>query len=207
MQSWVQDIGEIIRNKPFVIFTLILVGYYYLYMQMFLTIPKFAESLTGDSTGVAYVYLTISLSVIIFQMPVAKWLEKFPNRLTLIGIGSLFMGTGLFLFSFSTNLPYLLLNSLIFALGTMISGPLLMDAVPDFAPKRQLASYYGFNGFSLAIGGALSTIVGGWFYDLGIAVQVPDLPWFICMLVGLFVAFSFHTLQVKTRQHQQGINT
>jgi DHA1 family multidrug resistance protein-like MFS transporter len=198
LQSWTQDIQIILKNKPFVIYTFILIGYYYLYMQLFLTVPKFAQTLTGSAAGVGYVYSTISITVILFQMRIAKTLEKYSNRFTMIGIGTLFMGIGLFGLGFSHTLPVLLGNSVIFAFGTMISGPLLIDAVPYFAPKKQLASYYGFNGYSLAIGGALSTIIGGWFYDLGKANGWSGLPWFVCLIVAVIVAWSLHGLQASS---------
>ncbi|WP_240675710.1 MFS transporter [Ammoniphilus sp. CFH 90114] len=198
--SWMQDIHEMVKDKPFVIYTIILIGYYYLYMQLFLTIPKLAQTLTGDSQAVAYIYATISGSVILLQMHVAKYLEKFTQRMTLIGIGSLLMGTGLFMFSFSNSLWELLINAFIFALGTMISGPVLMDVVPILAPREKLASYYGFNGYSLAIGGALSTSLGGWIYDLGLSLNWKGLPWMVCLLVSLLVAWSLHNLEGKHSQ-------
>ncbi|WP_134698523.1 MFS transporter [Ammoniphilus sp. YIM 78166] len=193
--SWAQDVKEIIKDTPFVIYTIILIGYYYLYMQLFLTIPKLAQTLTGQSESVAYIYAVISGSVILLQMHVTKWLEKYQQRMTLIGIGSLLMGTGLFLFSFSTTLWELLINSFIFAVGIMISGPVLMDIVPILAPKQKLASYYGFNGYSLAIGGALSTSLGGWIYDLGAQINWSALPWFCCLFVSLVVTWSLHRLE------------
>jgi DHA1 family multidrug resistance protein-like MFS transporter len=206
--SWVQDIGYIITDIRFVIYTVILIGYYYLFMQMFLTIPKLAENLLGNSKGVAYAYATISLSVILGQMQVAKWLNRYTNRLTWIGIGSLVMGMGLFLFSFAPNLPILLIFCTIFALGTMIAGPIIMDVVPMLAPRNKLASYYGFNGYSLAIGGALSTTAGGWFYDLGSKYEVPYLPWLICLLVAVFVLLGLIGLErkyAKEKKYRSGI--
>lgn len=193
--SLAQDIGYIITDYRFIMYTVILIGYYYLFMQMFLTIPKLAESLLGNAKGVSYAYATISLSVILGQMQVAKWLNRYANRFTLIGIGALVMGIGLFLFSFAPNLPILLIFCIIFAIGTMIAGPVIMDVVPMLAPRNKLASYYGFNGYSLAIGGALSTTAGGWFYDLGSKYEMEYLPWLVCLLVAVFVMWGLKGLE------------
>lgn len=193
--SLAQDIGYIITDYRFIMYTVILIGYYYLFMQMFLTIPKLAETLLGNAKGVSYAYATISLSVILGQMQVAKWLNRYANRFTLIGIGALVMGIGLFLFSFAPNLPILLIFCIIFAIGTMIAGPVIMDVVPMLAPRNKLASYYGFNGYSLAIGGALSTTAGGWFYDLGSKYEMEYLPWLVCLLVAVFVMWGLKGLE------------
>ncbi|MCC2685875.1 MAG: transporter [Paenibacillaceae bacterium] len=202
--SVIKDIQTIFKDRPFVAYTLILIGYYYLFMQLFLTVPQLAEAATGSKSGVAYVYAAISLSVILFQLPITRMLQEVENRFMLIGLGALVMGVGLFVFGFAGGLPLLLVGSVIFALGTMIAGPLLMDVVPMFAPPGKLASYYGFNGYALAIGGALSTIVGGWFYDLGDLWGWPGFPWTVCLAVGLIAAWRLYRLKDgKNRFHLQ----
>jgi DHA1 family multidrug resistance protein-like MFS transporter len=193
--SVIKDIQTILKDRPFVVYTLILIGYYYLFMQLFLTVPQLAEAASGSKNGVAYVYAAISLSVILFQLPITRMLQEVDNRFMLIGLGALVMGVGLFVFGFAGGLPLLLVGSVIFALGTMIAGPLLMDVVPMFAPLGKIASYYGFNGYALAIGGALSTIVGGWFYDLGVLWGWPGFPWTVCLAVGLIAAWRLYRLK------------
>lgn len=195
--SLLRDLGSILTDYRFILYTVILIGYYYLFMQMFLTIPKMAEKLMGDSHGVAYAYSTIALTVIFGQMQVAKWLNTYSNRFMLIAIGSLVMGIGLFMFSFAPNLPILLIFCFIFAVGTMIAGPIINDVVPVIAPRSKLASYYGFNGYSLAIGGALSTTVGGWFYDLGEKYDMDFLPWGVCLGVAVVVFVALKMLGAK----------
>lgn len=202
-ESVMKDIQTIFKDKPFVVYTLILIGYYYLFMQLFLTMPQLAEAVTGSKSGVAYIYAAISLSVILFQLPITRLLQSIENRFMLIGLGTLVMGVGLFLFAFADNLPLLLAGSVVFALGTMIAGPLLMDVVPMFAPPGKIASYYGFNGYSLAIGGALSTIVGGWFYDLGALWGWPALPWSVCLAVGAVAAWRLYRLKDGRNRFRQ----
>lgn len=97
------------------------------------------------------------------------------------------MGCGLMLIVLSEGLTLIIIASAVFAFGTMIAAPLLMDVVHYFATPRLLASYYGFNGYSLGIGGALSTSLGGWFYDKGSEQGFPLLPWLICAIVEIIV--------------------
>ncbi|MDF2960435.1 MAG: transporter [Paenibacillus sp.] len=185
-----KDIGQIVRDLPFVSYTFILIGYYYLYMQLFLTIPRLAVTITGDPASVAYVYATVSLSVVGLQLYVTRLFGRFPNRFPLIGLGAFIMGLGLFGFGFADGLFMLCAAGFLFSVGTMISAPLLMDVVPMFAAPRLIASYYGFNGYSMALGGALSTSLGGWFYDIGEARGMPLLPWGLCLAVSVIVLAS-----------------
>ncbi|MGE5702753.1 MAG: MFS transporter, partial [Clostridia bacterium] len=134
-----QTLGEsflyILKDKPFMLYTFILVGYYYLYMQTFLTIPQFVEDTLGSKAAVGIVLSTVSLATIVLQMKIIRWLENFSQRLTLIGLGALVMGLALFLFAFANSLWAIMIDAVIFALGTMISMPYLIEMVPRFAPK------------------------------------------------------------------------
>jgi DHA1 family multidrug resistance protein-like MFS transporter len=185
-----KDIRSILKNMPFVMYTLVLIGYFYLNMQMVLTIPKLVVSITGEQTSVAYVYGIVALSVVCLQLMVTRFMERFPNRFVLIGLGALLMGIALMLFGLSDGWLMLFISSLLFAMGTMISAPLMLDVVQMFATPRLMASYYGFNGYSIALGGALSTSLGGWFYDVGEARGLPLLPWTLCLIVSVLVIVS-----------------
>jgi DHA1 family multidrug resistance protein-like MFS transporter len=197
-QSIVQDIGEIVKNAPFIFYTFVLMGYFYLFMQLYLTVPRLAVRITGDSTSVAYIYAVVSISVICFQLYVSKLIENFPNRFIMIGLGSLIMGISLFLMGSSNGIFMLCFSAVIFAAGTMIAAPVIMDVIPLFAPPRLMASYYGFNGYSMAVGGALSTSLGGWFYDKGEHLGMPLLPWFICLTVSFIVMGCMYFLEDRS---------
>ena len=87
------------------------------------------------------------------------------------------MAVSHFSLSQSSTPLHLALCAFLLAFGTMISSPVTYELVPYFAEGRWLGAYYGFNGYALAIGGALSATLGGWTYDLGHQWGVPLLPW------------------------------
>jgi len=190
-----ESMSIVLKDKRFVRFTLILMGYYYLNMQVFLTIPLLVEHVTHNKAYVGIVLSALSLFVILFQMKVTHWLEGYQQRLTLIGIGTLVMSMGLFLFTFADSLWMLLVDVFLYALGTMIAVPNLVDVVPRFAPKELVGAYYGFNGYSIAIGGSLGQVAGGWVYDVGLKLQATWLPWTLCLVVGLLVAWMLYQME------------
>ncbi|MCK9912417.1 hypothetical protein MXD81_24900, partial [Microbacteriaceae bacterium K1510] len=63
-----------------------------------------------------------------------------------------------------------------------------------------VGSYYGFNGYSLAIGGSVGQLVGGYIYDLGKVWQLGWLPWSICLVVGIVVAWNLHRMEERGEQ-------
>lgn len=198
--SMKESIVFVLRDRFFITYTLILVGYYYLYMQIFLTIPQLVEDVMHNQTYVGIVLSAVSVSVILFQMKILQLVQNYTQRLTLIGMGAFVMGIGLFLLQFADNLWLLIINAFIFSLGTMISVPQLVDMVPRFAPKEHVGAYYGFNGYSLAFGGSIGQLVGGWMYDLGKNWHVEWLPWSVCLLVGMIVAWSLHRMDGRVEQ-------
>lgn len=196
-QSFAQSFMHVIKDKSFMLYTLILIGYYYLYMQIFLTIPQFVEDTLGSKSSVGIVLSTVSLATILLQMRIMQWLDHFNQRFTLIGLGALIMGIGMFCFTFADSLWSIMADSVIFALGTMISMPYLIDMVPRFAPKDQIGAYYGFNGYSLAFGGSTGTFIGGWVYDVSMKNHMPWFSWSLCLLVGIIVAWLLYRLDQK----------
>ncbi len=186
----------VLKDRLFIRFTVILMGYYYLNMQIFLTIPQLVEDVTHSKTLVGVVLSTISVSVVLLQMKVSEWMESYPQRLTLIGIGTLVMSIGLFLLAFADTLWLLLVDAFLYALGTMIAVPNLVDMVPRFAPREHVGAYYGFNGYSLAVGGSIGQFVGGWVYDTSVRLHAAWLPWTICLLVGVLVAWHMHRMEL-----------
>lgn len=189
----------ILRDRPFLLYTAVLVGFYYLYMQMFLTIPKLTEDVLGSKAGVGTVLATVSVSVIVLQMRIVRMLEVMEQRFFLIGTGTLIMGAGLFMLAFSHSLLALMADAFVFAVGTMISVPYLVDMVARFAPREHLGAYYGFNSYALALGGSLGTFAGGWAYDLGQHLKIGWFPWLMCLIIGGVVFLGMLGLERSQR--------
>ncbi|USG63712.1 MFS transporter [Brevibacillus ruminantium] len=200
------SMSVVIQDRRFVRYTMILMGYYYLNMQLFLTIPQLVEDVTARKADVGIVLSAISVSVILLQMKVSQWLEGYNQRFTLIGIGALVMGVGLFLLAFADNLWMLIVNAFLYALGTMIAVPNVVEVVPRLAPKEQVGAYYGFNGYSLAIGGSFGQFAGGWVYDTARHLGASWLPWTICLVIGIWVAWQMHRMEQSIQAENRGKN-
>jgi DHA1 family multidrug resistance protein-like MFS transporter len=194
----VESMSHVLKDRQFVRYTVILMGYYYLYMQIFLTIPQLVEDVMDSKAYVGIVLSTISVSVILLQMRVTQWLQGYTQRLTLIGIGALVMSVGLFLLAFADTLWLLILDAFLFSLGTMITVPNLVDMVPRFAPKEHVGAYYGFNGYSLAVGGSFGQFLGGWVYDTAVRLHAAWLPWTLCLAVGMLVAWKLYQMEQES---------
>jgi len=192
---------SVLSNRAFVIYTFFLTGYFYLYTQLWITVPKVLFDLTHERSSVTAIYAVVGISVVLLQLRLSQWLAPLPRRFALIGIGTLLMAVALFGMGYSKH--YLFLGFL-FALGTMISNPITFEVIPRFAARGQLGAYYGFNGYALAIGGALSASLGGWTYDFGHAMGFPNLPWWVCLITGVIVFVGLHWLERNLGTTREG---
>lgn len=190
-ESLRQGLGTVLADRSFVLYTFFLIGYYYLYVQMWITVPRFIVDMGGGTELVGLFYGTVAGSIILWQMRVSDYLKDYPHRYSLIGIGSLLMAFALFGLSLSSTAFTVLLVALLFAFGSMIADPVAYEVISHFAEETSLGAYHGFNGYAVAIGGALSSSLGGWLYDVGRARGFVMLPWITCLVVGLCLFAMF----------------
>jgi MFS family permease len=66
--SW----GEPLRNRPFVLFTLSIFGYFFLYNQVYLGLPLEVERVTGSTTSVGLLFTMLAVVGIFGQMPITS---------------------------------------------------------------------------------------------------------------------------------------
>ena len=50
----------------------------------------------------------------------------------------------------------------------------------------------GFSRLGLALGGALGYTGGGWMYDTGHSMNMPELPWILLGIVGFITLFALY---------------
>lgn len=186
------------HDRPFVILTLLLVGFWFMWVQLSISLPLAAQrwgaptlqtplgSLTIN--GVAWVYALNAGLTVVLQYPVlwlsTRWLRPFPTMV----LGSGLMAIGLGLVASSASLAALLGCVAIFSLGAMLIQPVMHTVTADMADPRVFGAYFGFNALALALGGGLGNFMGGWLYDVAARWGWLELPWLIFCGVGLVVA-------------------
>lgn len=186
------NIGTVWNDRPFVLITVLLVGYYSIYSQINITLPLVSTKLSGSEDGISYVYLINSGLNIALQFLVIRLLARFFKPLTLIGLGTLVAGVGMFLVSFAGSFIFLLFCVVLYALGRLVVEPMIAVLVSDYATEATLASYFGFSSLAMGFGGVFGSFLGGFLYDLGLQNNLPGLCWwfFGCLGVGVMVGVA-----------------
>lgn len=189
----------VFKDKRFLVYTFMLGGFYYLYSQLYLLVPRAIGDLGVSDSRMRHIYFTVAVLILMFQLPAAHWFRGVKNRFALVGLGSLLLASGIVAFGAASTIGHCFWGAFLFSLGAVTATPVIFELVPFFAPKGRLGTYYGFNAYAQGIGGALSTTVGGWSYDarpeLGAA-----LPWVICAGVGVMVFAGMFFLGISVRE-------
>lgn len=181
------NLGIVWRNRAFVFITCLMAGYYALYSQINITLPLESARLTNSSDMVWPLYLINSVLAITLQFVVLRFLSKYFQSVTLIGIGTAIAALGLFAVSFVGSYGWLLACVVVYALGRLITEPISAIVVAKYASDSTMASYFGFGALALGVGGVFGNLVGGWLFDYSKEIGNPALCWWFLGAIGLLV--------------------
>lgn len=123
---WPHMWGTVSRDKLFIHFVAVVVGYFFMYMQLYLTIPDRVVEMTHKASSVSIVFLTLSVMMILFQVPINTMVSKC-NAILTVQWGLLSMGGGLFLLGLSNSIWVLLVGIVLFSIGVMTVQPASFD--------------------------------------------------------------------------------
>jgi DHA1 family multidrug resistance protein-like MFS transporter len=195
-------LGLAIRDRTFLIFTTMLMGYWFMWVQLVLSLPLAAERLTGSSDAVGLIYALNAGLTVLFQYPVIQLTERRLRPLPMLIIGMLIMAIGLGAVAIATNLVLLIGCVIIFTLGTLLATPTQQSITANLADPRALGSYFGISSLALAIGGGLGNVAGGLLTDFARRVSQPALPWLTYALIGFVCSVGLIMLATRLVQRQ-----
>ncbi|HEY0602346.1 MAG TPA: MFS transporter [Herpetosiphonaceae bacterium] len=196
-RSMLSGINQAARNRPFVLFTLLLCGFWFMWVQLSISLPLAAQPLGTPViatpwgplaiNGVAWVYALNAGLTVVLQYPLLRLAERWLRPLPIVIVGTALMALGLGLVATTATLGMLLGCVVLFSIGAMLVQPTQQTVTADMADPAIVGSYFGFNALALAFGGSLGNFSGGWLYDMAKRWQMPALPWIIFCGVGLSV--------------------
>lgn len=197
-----QGLGLALRDRPFLAFTALLMGYWFMWVQLTISLPLAAERLTNSSDGVALIYTLNSGLTVLLQYPLLRLIERRWRPLPILIVGMALMALGLGSVAAAGTLGALLLSVVIFTFGTLLATPVQQSVSASLADPRALGSYFGVNALALAFGGSLGNFSGGLLIDAARGIGEPALPWLTFALIGLASAIGLAMLS-ELLQHRR----
>ncbi|MDE1185076.1 MAG: multidrug efflux MFS transporter MdtH [Pantoea sp.] len=172
------------QDKRFRLYVLTLTGYYILAVQVMLMLPVMVNQVAGAPAAVKWMYAIEALLSLSLLYPLARWSEKRFRLETRLMAGLLLMTISLLPVGLTSTLPSLFFLIAVFYLGSIIAEPARETLSASLASARARGSYMGFSRLGLALGGLIGYSGGGWMFDLGQQLSLPELPWMLLSTVG-----------------------
>jgi proton-dependent oligopeptide transporter, POT family len=178
-----KNIGIALSDYKFIIFLLIVAGFWSMYYQLFITLPSFIDQWVdtrlifnwlnnvfpwllnhiGSANGTIkaeYFIIADSFYIIIFQVLISTIIMKW-KPLTAMTTGFLVCSIGMSMTFYTANPFFLLFSLFIFGLGEMAGSPKISEYIGKIAPKDKVALYMGCSFLPVALGGLLAGMIGG----------------------------------------------
>jgi dipeptide/tripeptide permease len=182
-----RNIFVVLSDFKFVIFLLIISGFWTMYNQLFYTLPVFIQQWSdtaviynffqeywpfiakhyGDAGQIHAGFITNfdAMFIILFQLIVSTLVMRLKPLHSMIS-GIIVASIGMSLTLLTQNVMFTIAAMLIFAIGEMAASPKITEYIGrNVAPKDKKALYIGYSFFPLFFGNFFSGIISGQVYQ------------------------------------------
>jgi len=232
-----KSVGEILlgmvtvlRNGRFVLFLLVVSGFFFLYFQVYNVLPLYAKRVLETQPAMDIYTMANPLTIVCFQLLVTRIFGKMkPVRSIVIGIVIISLSMALSLLPIysaggiravtALGIPaaslFVVLVIAAAAFGELFTSARMYEYVGSLAPKGQEGLFLGYANLPLAIGTLLGGPVGAVIFNEVMArgaTRRPDglleldptqntLGWLILMAIGLASALSMWFFNRHLEKH------
>ncbi|GAB7040425.1 MULTISPECIES: MDR family MFS transporter [Catenuloplanes] len=194
------DWQRAVTDRPFLLFSLAMIGSYVLNFQVYLGLPIRAAQITGNQTGTAAIFVVSGLLTIACQVHLTAWIRARWNPETALVRGLWLMAaafiplgltastdpTGSGAAGIAVHLAPVLLSTVLLTTATMIVYPFEMTTIVNLATDRLVGTYYGLYNTIAGIGIAAGNVLTGAALD----TRYPALAWTALTAVGAGCALA-----------------
>ncbi len=188
----------VFRDRRFLTLTVLLMGYWFVAVQINISLPIMVERLTGSTESVGVMFALNAGMTVCLQYPLIRLLEPRLSARAILVAGVLIMALGIGVIGFAHSFPLFLGCVACFAFGALLTRPTQQSLTASMADPQALGTYLGVNSLALAIGGGIGNGMGGWLIDQAAARALPLLPWLVFAAVGLISALGLSLLPLHS---------
>ncbi len=177
-----------LHDTAFVIFTVLLMGFWFMWVQLSIAMPLQIKHLTGTDTSVGIMFTVSAVLSIVLQVPALDLAQRFMRPTLIIVAGMVLIAFGMALIAAGSGLLLFYVGLFFFSLGSVLATPSTQTVTAQMADDRARGAYFGVGSLSMAVGGGLGHFLGGALIDVAARQQMPALPWLIFAGVGFVSA-------------------
>ncbi|SDE02823.1 MFS transporter [Glycomyces harbinensis] len=163
--------AAVLADRRFSLYLLATFLHSAVFVQYVTTLP-----LQVEDVGIALFWYTLAVSVngaivIAFELAITKVTQRLAAR-TVLAAGFALVGAGVAFYALPIGPAALIVGTLIWSLGEIVSGPAFFAHPAKAGPARLKAHYLGSFHFMFSLGIALGPLIGGWLY-----LHIGSLVW------------------------------
>jgi MFS family permease len=193
-----QTYKEVLRNKAFVIYSIMSIFVWGLYAQFALALPLRAESFMKNPTAVSLIWTFNSILVVLLQTSITNRVLERINPMNALAIGTTFIGIGISSLYFANHFALLIVSGVIFVIGEMILMPTIDVTITKLATVQLIGTYFGLANFIFGLGEGLGNFGGSRLLSLGIQTYLPWMSYFsLAVVVALVIYFIRNSRTMK----------
>ncbi|MFI1312707.1 MFS transporter [Streptomyces albidoflavus] len=197
---------QVVANRPFLLFSLAMMGSYVLTFQVYLALPMAADAALGaDGTKATSGLFVLSAAVAVAgQLKLTAWAKERWSREQAMVCGLAAMGlaftplalapTGTGVWRTAIELTALAAAVILLAAGSAVVYPLEMDTVVALSGNRLVATHYGLYNTVSGLGITLGNLATGALWDFAAAHDALWLTWAALTACGLGCAAAVFAL-------------
>lgn len=193
-----QALGSQLANRSL---RLQLVGALLLFIlagQMVVTLSvEAATRLSLPKQQLGFLWTLNGLVVVLFQMPVARWVTRLGTHRAL-RMSALLYAIGYGSVGFAGNVWHLVASMLVVSLGELLNAPSQQTAVAALAPPEHTSRMLGLLGLTMMLGRSTGPAIGGAAHDL--FSGSPRLLWSAIASLGLMAAGIYFKTSPPAKQ-------
>ncbi len=186
MKQIFRNIGIVVKDLKFMLFLLIIAGFWTMYNQLFFALPVFIDQWVDSSQMYLFFkeYLPFiareyanngqmnaefitnfdAMFIIIFQVMISSIVMKLRPLSTMV-TGFIIATIGMALTVYTQNVMFILVAILVFSIGEMSASPKITEYIGRIAPTNKKALFMGFAYIPLFLGNILAGVVAGPIYQ------------------------------------------
>ena len=158
--GFLESLGAAAKNPRFVIFLLLVSGYYLLIEQFYQTFPVYIRRQLGEGAPREYITLINPAAIALLQIPMG-WLTKRTPPILAMTVGILVGSASMLLMGSLPTLAGACGSFFVFAIAEMIYSPRYYEYVSSFAPKGREGLYMGLALMPFGLGGLVGGVLSG----------------------------------------------
>lgn len=182
--------GQVIRDTPFLLFSLTYLASTLVYSQMNTNLVLYLDKEFGITAGQYSVLIALNaVMVVLFQFPITAYVERFPHT-QVLAVGALCYGIGFGMFGFVGRMWWFALGMAVLTIGEMVIVPVAQTVVAEMAPEAMRGRYMGFYGLTWGLSFGIGPLMGGLILSAEGGAYRRQL-WVLALVIGGLGAMAF----------------